>query len=408
MNVSTFRNLKTSEVQAIDTIDGVLDKIKNGYTKNLVLKARAYGRGTPSYNDVKCQIECFTPTGTFAQKRLDKNIIDFSGYVYMDVDESSNQKIFAKASFVYSSWSSLSNEGIGALAKVNNLNSTNFKAVWLYLEDYFKKQGVAIDPQTKNISRLNVISYDPSIWINRSCTSLDANQIYRTYSTTTTVSHPISYVSSPSGSSTPNYNSSVASTNVDFTKDDDMIILLDGIKYYTTLDSYDDKDYVVIPEGKDYRRAYVPKIIRDGERHLWLKRYIKSILILNPTISCKQLENEILKINRYRCQPQLSTKEVILLAKWYYNLLLTGSLDEVEMIQKKIWINPKAKLSIKEKRSIIGRETGALRRQRTLKTIQYSYDTLKLTHETVTQKMVEKHIGKSIRTIKVYWNAINK
>ena len=407
MKVSLFKNLGDSNINGVATVDDVLQMIKNGHTKQLVELARSYGRGTPSYQLVKSKIETFTPHGEFFHRRATRNLQQFSGFIYLDVDGLTNKTIFTETNFIYACWDSLSKEGIGALARVDGLDYINFKTVWLYLADYFKQKGITIDPQTKDIARQNIISYDPNIYINKGCVVLDANQIYESYSAKTISNQTVSYTSSTTNPPTTNYCSSYSTINTDLFNDNDVVELFRKIKYNTTLDSYENKDYVVIETGKNCRNAFIPKVIKDGERHLWLSSFTITLLFNNPSISFQQLSNLVLNVNRNNCNPSLDTKEVINLTKWYYDKFVNNSLT-IRTKLKKIWINPEAELTLKQKRTIISKETGNLRRKKTLLAIQCAYDALKKENKDVTQKMVYNSLKKSLRTIKYYWSDIKK
>jgi len=130
-------------------------------------------------------------------------------------------------------------------------------------------------------------------------------------------------------------------------------------------------------------------------------------LFNNPSISFQQLSNLVLNVNRNNCNPSLDTKEVINLTKWYYDKFVNNSLT-IRTKLKKIWINPEAELTLKQKRTIISKETGNLRRKKTLLAIQCAYDALKKENKDVTQKMVYNSLKKSLRTIKYYWSDIKK
>jgi len=408
MKVSLFKNLGDSNINGEVTVDDVLLMIKNGHTKQLVELARSYGKGTVSYQLVKAKIETYTPHGEFFYRRAARNLQRFSGYIYLDVDEFTNKNIFADTNFIYACWDSLSKEGIGALARVDGLDYINFKTVWLYLADYFQQKGITIDPQTKDIARQNIISYDPNIYINKGCVVLDANEIYDSYSATTISNQTISYKSSSTNPPTTNYYSTSSTKDViDFSNNDDMYAMFEKIRYNTILDNYGNKDYVVIDAGKGCRNAYIPRVIKEGERHFWLSSYTTTLLFNNPCISYQHLVNLLLSVNRNNCNPSLDTKEVISLTKWYYDKFINNSLSVVTKL-KKIWINPEAELSYKQKRTIISKEIGNLRKRKTLNTLQSVYDTLKLKNEIVTQKMVKETSKKSIRTIKNYWSEIKK
>lgn len=414
MNVSVFKNLKISKVTGVETIDSILLKIKNGYTKEHVLLAREFGKGTPDYDRVKAEIETFTPNAEFREKRAVVNLVALSGYIYLDVDNYTDRSTFTQTPFIHACWQSLSGNGLGALARIDGLTANNFKLVWLYLEEYFKNQGITIDAQTKDISRQNVISYDPDIYINRDCSLLDANEVVN--SNSSAIIQP-TYLSSITSASSGNVSSSTIIDNTYYASSDDS---LEPLIYKTTLSNYYGEDYIVIEEGKDYRGAYLPRSIGDGKRHFWLASHIITLLFNNPLISYDLLIKEMFRANNLHCQPTLGNKEVIELTKYCFNKH-SSCLLIIKTKKKKIWINPIADLTTKEKKVIIGKESGKLRRKNSLRIIQDAYDRLKLGDKKVTQTMVRdlillelpisvngKRKGLSLRTIKSRWSEIIK
>ena len=69
---------------------------------------------------------------------------------------------------------------------------------------------------------------------------------------------------------------------------------------------------------------------------------------------------------------------------------------------KKIWFDPSVSILKNEKRSIVGIETGKLRKGKTLKTLKSIYHELLTESVKVTQKMVAEKSKRSIGTIKNY------
>ena len=96
-----------------------------------------------------------------------------SGFIYIDIDNNNHDINFLKQDeYIYSCWRSLSDTGVGALVKVNGITAQNFKECWRYLENYFRGYGITIDQQTNDITRQNVISFDPDIYINENAALL--------------------------------------------------------------------------------------------------------------------------------------------------------------------------------------------------------------------------------------------
>lgn len=403
MKVSMFENLKNSKCIGESTISEILQQIKNGYTKKLVEEARGYGKGTAEYEQIKVQIQTFTPNARFYPSRKLSNLLDLSGFIYLDFDDSVEQFKITEVPFVYACWKSLSGKGYGALASITNLNKSNFTNTWLYLADFFKDKGLEVDSLTKDIPRQNVISYDPSIYINENAIPIDALRIKDftskngdktkkpTYEATSTVNQQL-------------FESNITSCDYNFIQ---TTTNSSPIKYKTTLTDYSGLDYVVIEDGLPYRGCFLPKSIKDGARHKWLSSYIISLLYNNPSISLETINQITIKTNIEHCTPPMAIDKLMKLTKWLFNKSKEEGFD-YQPYFKKIWFNPTSTLNIKDKRRIVGREVGALRRKKTLNRIQTAYDKLKVNNEIVTQKMIKEQSGLSIRTIKSRWKEIIK
>lgn len=392
MTVSLCQNIKKSQITGYDTINRILEKIQKGETENLTELARSYGKHSLEYDNIKFQIPTFTPNARFSLRRDLKYLEEPSGFIYIDLDDYHDINFLKRDKYIYSCWMSLSGIGIGALVKVNGITAQNFKHCWSYLFNYFKSYGITIDKQTCDITRQNVISFDPNIYVNENAVSLYADQIITQTSTSIIQFHD-----------SKNYTWSdlySGSEKTDLTGSS-------RIKYRTTLDDYQGKNYVVIDDGKEFRSCFLPKEIRAGERHKWMVGHTVSLLFNNPNITNEKLFNSVLHSNLTHCYPPMINSEIMSIVKWYWNKHSRGMLDYHPAL-KKIWFDPGVNIHRNEKRKIVGIETGRLRREKTSKILKSIY--LKLSSESgkVTQKMVVEKSKLSIGTVKKYWAEIIK
>jgi len=133
------------------------------------------------YNFIKsAKTPVVTWNADFDNKRSLKNIKSLSGYIYMDVDDFS---VISQAEvrriltdnaldFVKAVWDSFGGNGIGFLVKVDNLTVDNFKWTWTSVVKKFDGINIKIDKATKDITRINVLSYDENIFIRENCNSI--------------------------------------------------------------------------------------------------------------------------------------------------------------------------------------------------------------------------------------------
>jgi hypothetical protein len=400
MKVSLCQNIKSPKIIGEVDIPTILHQISSGKTKQEVIAARKAKKGSVQYDYYKSNTVTWTPNGTFLEYRRKDCLIELSGFIYLDIDSEIEKKSLAEIPFVNAFWKSFSGEGYGLLVKVDDLNLYNYLSVWKYLDEYFKKKHIPIDPQAKDISRQNVISYDPDLYRNTSCVPINADEL----------------VSNDTMSTFEYSERNFTRRNIQFedstiTGDSSTLINISNnsadLIYKTELDNYQGKDFIVIEEGKPYRDCYVPKSVKDGNRHRWLAGRTISLLFNNPNISYDFLLNNILYINKSQMAPPKNKKEVINLVQYLYKEHLNGSLNYNPRM-KKIWINPDVPFTTTEKKKIIGKEVGKMRRKKTTKLLQNCYDNIRNVDTKVTQKMLAENSGISIRTVKDYWHQINR
>jgi hypothetical protein len=190
------------------TIDNTLNIIKNHPQKKWILEARESGKKNPDkkyvdtvwqyytskakreetgksggftkvnrnyYDHVKStKIQCVTWTSTYKGRRSKANLESLSGYIYIDIDDFSDKPFDdvwniltdKGLSFVKAVWRSFGGNGIGCLIRVEDLTVDNYRATWNSLYKLFNERfGIKLDAQTKDITRINVLSYDPDIFI---------------------------------------------------------------------------------------------------------------------------------------------------------------------------------------------------------------------------------------------------
>ena len=167
-NVTIFKSIKDTDTPYFRDVSVVLDRIKDGASKDLVKRIRTE-KGKAERNEFKKQLPAICFSGTF-NKRLDASIIQHSGLICLDFDGYEKQKellqdkeTISKNKFVYAVFTSPSGDGLKVLVKVpsdpdNHINYFNS------LEKHFNSP--YFDKTCKNISRVCYESYDPLIHVN--------------------------------------------------------------------------------------------------------------------------------------------------------------------------------------------------------------------------------------------------
>ena len=167
-NITIFKNIKETQTPFFRNITEILNRIKDGTSKETIKKIRATKDKTDR-NELKKLLPAICFSGTF-NKRNDTSIIEHSGLICLDFDGYLKQKdmlqdkeALKKDKYTYSVFISPSGNGLKVLVKIpsdqeNHINYFNA------LEKHYKSQ--YFDKTCKNISRVCYESYDPLIHIN--------------------------------------------------------------------------------------------------------------------------------------------------------------------------------------------------------------------------------------------------
>jgi len=174
-NITIFQNIKETSTPFYRDVRVILERTKEGATKELVKKIRAEKR-KPERNELKKQLPAICFSGTFT-KRADSALIEHSGLICLDFDGYQKQKELlqdkenlCKNKYVYSVFISPSGNGLKVLVKIpaDAENHTNY---FNSLEKYFNSP--YFDKTSKNISRVCYESYDPLIHVNENSSIWD-------------------------------------------------------------------------------------------------------------------------------------------------------------------------------------------------------------------------------------------
>jgi hypothetical protein len=167
-NVTIFKNIKETDTPFHRDVMVLLDRVKEGASKETVKKIRA-SKSKTERNDLKKLLPAICFSGTFT-KRQDNALIEHSGLICLDFDGYERTKDLlgdkeqmSKNKYVFSVFVSPSGNGLKVLVKIpaDPDNHTNF---FNSLEKHFNSQ--YFDKTSKNISRVCYESYDPLIFIN--------------------------------------------------------------------------------------------------------------------------------------------------------------------------------------------------------------------------------------------------
>tara|TARA_R100001460_G_scaffold26335_3_gene53265 strand:+ start:59 stop:2467 length:2409 start_codon:yes stop_codon:yes gene_type:complete len=173
--ITIFKDIKTTSQPFYRDVHVILNRIREGSSKDLVKKIRAekdknqrntYKQGLPAV--------CFS--GKFT-KRSDNSLEEHSGLICLDFDGyKSNRDLLqekerlSKNKYIFSVFISPSGKGLKAVVKIP-AEPENHKSYFLSLQSFFNSD--YFDKTSKNLSRVCYESYDPLIYINKTSSVWD-------------------------------------------------------------------------------------------------------------------------------------------------------------------------------------------------------------------------------------------
>ena len=178
LQVTIFKNIKETATPFYREVGVVLERIREGASKELVKSIRLES-DKAQRNEIKKLLPAVCFSGTFTKRRDDSisvhsglMCLDFDGYPKKKIMLSEKEKL-SKDRFVYSVFISPSGNGLKVLVKVpqdidNHVNYFNS------LENHFNSE--YFDKTCKNISRVCYESYDPLIYVNDTSSVWDVIQ----------------------------------------------------------------------------------------------------------------------------------------------------------------------------------------------------------------------------------------
>lgn len=166
--VTIFKNIKETDTPFYRSVEFILQRIKDGASKDLVKRIRKETRKAER-QEMKKELPSICFSGIFT-KRSDSSLQQHSGLICLDFDGYDKSKEMlqekeklTRSPYVYSVFISPSGRGLKVLVKVpadaeNHINYFNA------LKDHFNNPH--FDVTSKNLSRVCYESYDPLIYVN--------------------------------------------------------------------------------------------------------------------------------------------------------------------------------------------------------------------------------------------------
>ena len=166
--ITIFKNIRETETPFFKDVTYILNRIKDGKSKELVKNIREE-KNKNIRNELKKELPAVCFSGQF-NKRADSSIVEHSGLICLDFDGYDKQKDlledkenFQNNKFVFSVFVSPSGNGLKVLVKIPS-EPENHTKYFNALKKEFDSQ--YFDSTSKNISRVCYESYDPLLYVN--------------------------------------------------------------------------------------------------------------------------------------------------------------------------------------------------------------------------------------------------
>ncbi len=370
--INTFKSMKHPKVSGRKDIESVLYQILNGgKQKDLILEARATGKPSERYDEIKSILPTFTPNSTFIGSRHGDNVEKLSGILYLDIDGFT--EIELKNPLIFATWRSLSNTGRGILVKVKGMTPENIKAVYEGISHELNVQEW-VDNSCREISRQNVISYDKNLYVNKESSFYVFLDELKTPNNLTLKRKEERNVESL-GENTNNYQ-----------------IRWDNLMDY----DLQDKRYKYFENKESFVKIFIPVIIKEGSRNKTLSALINNFLFLNPGSSEDATHRFILAINE-RCAKPLNKDEIKRIYKRKYQELESGDLKPFYNFQRSFIFSPE--VDNKEKAKLMGQYLGKARSEKSKVLIQECLEFWDLNAGKVTNESIANITGLCVNTV---------
>jgi hypothetical protein len=327
----------------------LLEEIPYNLDGNLFLKKKFIdGVINEEYTKYKetLKVVCFNTTfnGYCDLEHVDR----ITNLMYLDIDNFENtaqaldfkDRISVHYDWIVACYLSPSMLGLHIIIKVDKIiDSNDFKSKCRYIDDnYFDNR---LDKNSFKLTQFAIISFDNDIYINKEPATLPIDRIIQNELKASAYKHSpmVNYIK-PNPDEPELKSKSRANQKLRYNNFDDF-------------DEYNDEWYIA-SEATDIEViiAYITKIISIGCRQSRISSFANNFLYLNPWLNEMQFITYLQKINRERCVPPLSEREIEKITKNKFDLLVADKLKPIYKNRMVIFHPTKCKLSVDQKKSI--------------------------------------------------------
>lgn len=334
-----FKSIKkSSKVEGVITVEQFLNKIKKGDSHlEIIKKCRKLKelKFDKEYSlSKKEELPAFTLNFLFKESRKDINILKSTGYIYLDIDNST--ELDFNNHYIYSSWISLSGNGRGILVKCKNVNKSNFKYNYTLISD---ELNINTDYNAAKATQITVLSCDKNIYINKNSSIWKAKNI------------PIQKHKNIS----PIVDNDLG---FDFAEK-----RYDNVEEFTKLLDFKGEEYIDYGVKVSLSKVNIYHFIYEGSRYTKLNAIAYQFRALNPKMDDEHFKQFVFNVNRHKCVPILEDSEVYQIIE---NILGIDENDLKPILnhQRIYFFNPEKNLTGKERKAITASLNGKKRAEK--------------------------------------------
>lgn len=367
--------------------------IKYNPQQENILKMHKLVKGSFEYDEIKRQLPCVKPHGTFYDYCKKENFKKPSGYIFFDIDKGDIESIKQSLLKNHSDKISLLGKSVGGkgiffyvkIANKEAINARNFLSVQNYLINNIFKEYI-IDLNAKGVNRNQVIPFDNNLYSN------DVKGLV------------ISKDVIEDNKGAFSYNKDIKERNVNTTPCTFLDIKeVNKHIVWKTVHDIGEAKYVV----QDVQTAtlFIPRCITDGNKHKSFKAMVNIIMFNNPKIEFTYLVSFINFINSKYTDKPMKIQEMNFVVKSEFNRIKeTG----VFRYTKTRHVITNSLLDRRTRQLLGARGVGEYKVAKSKNAITTAINILKEAHEKVTQQNVaDLLVGRlGLRTIKKYWQQV--
>jgi len=168
-NISIYSKATDTKSKKTIPLDLFFEGIKDGKWQDIVLPIRTIS-DKEQRTEAKKKAPAVTIAGQFSE-RSDTHLEKHSGFLAIDIDEVEDlnhlKSLVCADKYVYAAFVSISGRGLCVVLKINP--AKHREAFQGASEYFYNEYKLILDPTSINVSRLRFVSYDPDIYMAKTC-----------------------------------------------------------------------------------------------------------------------------------------------------------------------------------------------------------------------------------------------